>query len=87
MLPRNSNRDRFGLLGYLWLKVGKDVQLRVERVGNVQIVLVTASPAKRFAVLDSFEVARTDSATFKHFLLREIAADNADDADVGKEAG
>ena len=67
MLPRNNSRDRFRFLGKLWLKVGEDIQLRIERMGDVEIVIVTPAPAKRLAVFNFFEIARTDAAALKYF--------------------
>ena len=77
----------FRLVGYLWLKVGKDIQLSVERMSDIQIVFITTAPAEGLAVCDSFEVARADSAAVKNFLLGEITADDANNTDVSKEAG
>ena len=57
MLPRNNSRERFDSSESFRLKVGKHVQVGKERVRDVQVVIVTAAPAKRFAVLDAFEIA------------------------------
>jgi hypothetical protein len=56
-------------------------------VGHVQIVIITSDPAKRLAGFDLLEITRADAATVKCFLVREIAADDADDTDAGKETG
>ena len=70
----------------LGLKVCEDVQVRVERVGGVQVVIVTTSPAKRFAVFDALEIVRADAATLKHFAVVEVAANHTDDTYICKKA-
>ena len=69
------------------LKLRKDVQVGKQRVGDVQVIVVTAAPAKRFAIFDAFKVTRGDAMFFENVDVVEVAADYADDTDVGKEAG
>jgi hypothetical protein len=87
MLPRNNRRERFDSSDIFRLKVSEDVQVGVERVSDVQIVLVTTAPTKRLAVFDSLDVARADAATIENFLLGEVAAYDGNDTDVGEKAG
>ena len=78
----------FRLVGDLWLEVGKDIQLGVERVSDVQVVVITTVPSETFcrpAILSRSRVPMPRLSNTS--LLGEITTDHTDDTDVRKEAG
>src|SRR5437764_684197 len=69
--------------------VGRDGEVRVERVRSVEVKVVAPAPEEGLAVGDSFDVVRVDVAPAedRHLLLAEVAADHGDDSHVREETG
>ena len=86
-IAEEQQSGTFRFVRYFRLKVSEDVQMRVHRLSDVQIVLVTTAPAKRLAVFNSFDVVRVDATTLKNFLLSKVTTYDCDDAYFGKKAG
>src|SRR5581483_2735950 len=76
-----TEKNQTGILrafGQLWLKTGKDIQMRVERMRNIQIVFVFPEPAKSFSVGNDFQIARIDLVSIKNraLLSAKVPADD-----------
>src|SRR6185436_6019942 len=73
----------------LRLKTGEDIEMGVERVRDVQIVLIAAKPAKRFAVRHHFQIGCIDVVVREDgaFFGAKITANHGHDAHVRKKAG
>ena len=79
----------FRAVGKLRLKTGEHIQMRVERVRDIQIVFIAAKPAKRLAVGNNFQIGCIDVVLSEHgpFFGAEIPADDGDDRDISKKTG
>ena len=60
----------------------------VQRVCHIQVIFVTAVPAKRFPVGNSLQITRINLMPDEHLLLfgAEISANDTDYADIRKKA-
>ena len=76
-------RGFFRYLGQLGLPGLEDIEVRFERIADVEILVVVAFPAKRFAV-GSFESLKVDVFGFEQIdvFLREVGAYDSDEIDV-----
>src|ERR1700744_2284853 len=70
------------------LKGAEDIQLRVVRLGLVQVFKIRAFPEEALA-RSALNAHSINAAFFEYFFLlrAEVLADNGDHAHIGKEAG
>ena len=87
MLPRNNSRDSFDSSDSFGLKVGEDVQLGVRACARRSGRSRNDQPSETSCRLGCFRdrVCRCRDCQIPLARISEIAADYADDTDVGKE--
>src|SRR5215212_156353 len=71
----------------LRLEIGEDVELRVARFGDVQVIAVLAAPEKCLRAGDALKSVEIDVAPLKHrrVVLREVVADDRHEIDLGEK--
>ena len=90
MLARNSRSAVARRVGQLGLEVAEHVQLRVVRVGGVEVVLVVAAPEEGLAALDVLDVVgdrRRGVRSTSYSSSPKSSPTGPTDAHVGEEAG
>ena len=85
---RQKQHVRFPLpLVELRREVGEDVELRVARLGDVQVVAVLAAPEERLLAGDALQAVGVDVAAVedRRVLVGEVLADHGDEIDFREE--